>query len=185
MQKMEEALWEVKQTLGNDTSVTASARAPTHIQSPPVSKTRRWIVAAVVCLLLAGVAGLIFNLRADGPSEIPVGAVPSGDPIKVGVLHSLSGTMADSERPVIDAVLLAIEQINAQGGVAGRPVVPIVADGKSNADTFADQSRRLLEQEGVCTVFGCWTSESRKTVVPIFEDANNLLIYPVQYEGIE
>jgi len=185
MQQMEEALWDVQQVLGGDTTVPANARAPAKVQPSPSSKAFRLTYAALACLLVAGVAALFVNLRNHGPSEIPGGLVPAGDPIKVGILHSLSGTMADSERPVIDAVLLAIEQINSQGGVLGHPVVPIVADGKSNPETFANEARRLIEQEGVCTVFGCWTSESRKTVVPIFEDADNLLIYPVQYEGIE
>ncbi len=185
MQQMEEALWQVKQSLGNETSVAANARAPLKMLPSPTSKTFRWICAAMACFLVIGVATLIFNLPKQDSSGIPGGLVPASEPIKVGILHSLSGTMADSERPVVDALLLAIEQVNSQGGVGGHPVVPVVADGKSNANTFADEARRLIEQEEVCTVFGCWTSESRKTVVPIFEETNNLLIYPVQHEGIE
>ncbi|TVP56211.1 MAG: urea ABC transporter substrate-binding protein [Nodularia sp. (in: Bacteria)] len=106
-------------------------------------------------------------------------------PIKVGILHSLSGTMAISEKSVVDATLLAIAEINAQGGVLGRKVQPIVVDGESNWQTFAQKAEELIVQEKVVTVFGCWTSASRKTVNPVFNKYNHLLIYPVQYEGLE
>jgi len=106
-------------------------------------------------------------------------------PIKVGVLHSLSGTMAGSETVVVDAVLFAIEEVNRAGGVLGRPVKAVVADGRSDWPTFAREAERLITQEQVVTVFGCWTSGSRKTVKPIFEQHDHLLIYPVQYEGVE
>jgi len=113
-------------------------------------------------------------------------AQQAGPPIKVGILHSMSGTMAISETPVVDAVLLAIEQINASGGLlGGRKVVPILADGRSDWPTFARESRRLIKDEKVCAVFGCWTSASRKTVRPVFEELGGLLFYPVQYEGLE
>lgn len=107
------------------------------------------------------------------------------NPIKVGVLHSLSGTMAISEKSVVDATLLAIQEINQKGGVLGRKIQPIVVDGKSEWPTFAKEAERLITQEKVVTVFGCWTSASRKTVKPVFEKYNHLLIYPVQYEGLE
>ncbi len=93
--------------------------------------------------------------------------------------------MAISERPVIDATLLAIDEINQKGGVLGRPVVAIVEDGESDAATFAARAEKLIVQDKVCTVFGCWTSASRKTVLPVFEKYNHLLFYPVQYEGLE
>ena len=108
-----------------------------------------------------------------------------GEPIKVGVLHSLSGTMAGSEMVVVDAVLFAIDEINQAGGVLGRPVKAVVADGRSDWPTFAREAERLITQEKVCTVFGCWTSASRKTVKPVFEEHDHLLLYPVQYEGLE
>ncbi|MCR9117865.1 MAG: transporter substrate-binding protein, partial [bacterium] len=111
--------------------------------------------------------------------------IPQGDPIKVGVLQSLSGTMSTSGTSVIDATLLAIEEINASGGLLGRPVEAVVADGKSNTQTYASEAERLIVEERVSTVFGCWTSASRKTVKPIFEEHDHLLIYPVQYEGME
>ncbi|AFZ57151.1 urea ABC transporter substrate-binding protein [Anabaena cylindrica FACHB-243] len=109
----------------------------------------------------------------------------SQKPIKVGILHSLTGTMAISEKSVVDATLLAIEEINAKGGILGRKIQPIIVDGKSDWNTFAKQAKNLITKEKVVTVFGCWTSASRKTVKPIFEIYNHLLIYPVQYEGLE
>jgi urea transport system substrate-binding protein len=93
--------------------------------------------------------------------------------------------MSDSESPVVDAVLLAIEELNREGGLLGRPIEAVVADGRSDSATFAREAERLILQEEVCTVFGCWTSASRKTVVPVFEEFDHLLVYPVQYEGIE
>jgi len=108
--------------------------------------------------------------------------VPS---IKVGILHSLTGTMAISEIPVRDATLLAIEEINAAGGVLGRRIEPVVADGRSDWPAFAREAERLITKERVAVVFGCWTSASRKTVKPVFERHNHLLFYPVQYEGLE
>lgn len=106
-------------------------------------------------------------------------------PIRVGVLHSFSGTMSISEKSVADATLMAIEEVNAKGGVLGRAVEPVVADGKSDADTFARELARLVEKEKVVTVFGCWTSSSRRTVRPVVERLKSLLVYPVQYEGLE
>lgn len=117
----------------------------------------------------------------DGQAALP----PTGEPIRVGVLHSLTGTMRDSESSVVDATILAIDKINQNGGLLGRPVEAVVADGRSREDVFAREARRLIEKERVCAVFGCWTSASRKTVVPIFEEHDHLLFYPVQYEGIE
>jgi len=105
--------------------------------------------------------------------------------IKVGVLHSFTGTMSISEKAVADATLLAIEEINAAGGLLGKKIVPIIYDGKSDANYFALQAEKLINQEKVEVVFGCWTSASRKTVKPVFEKNNHLLFYPVQYEGLE
>ena len=110
---------------------------------------------------------------------------PDHAPIKIGVLHSQTGTMANSEKPVAQAVLLAVEELNARGGVLGRPIQVISADGASDDESFAKEARRLVEKEKVCSVFGCWTSASRKTVRPIFEKNHHLLFYPVQYEGLE
>lgn len=106
-------------------------------------------------------------------------------PIKVGLLHSLTGTMSISEVSVKDATLLAIEEINAMGGVLGSPIEPIIADGASDLQTFAQKARWLLEEKQVVVLFGCWTSASRKAVLPILERFRGLLFYPVQYEGLE
>ncbi len=106
-------------------------------------------------------------------------------PIKIGVLHSLSGTMALSETPLVDAVRLAVEEINAQGGLLGRPLELVVADGKSDANTAAAEAERLITQEQVAVLFGCWTSACRKAVKPVVEKHRHLLFYPVQYEGME
>jgi urea transport system substrate-binding protein len=109
----------------------------------------------------------------------------SGDTIKVGILHSLSGTMAISETTVVEAEELAIEEINAAGGVLGKQIEVIKEDGSSDWPTFAEKATKLIDQDKVVTIFGCWTSASRKAVLPVFESKNHLLWYPVQYEGQE
>ena len=105
--------------------------------------------------------------------------------VKVGLLHSLSGTMSISETAVRDAELLAISEINQNGGVLGKQIEAVQADGASEPQVFAQKARELLQDEKVVTVFGCWTSASRKAVKPIFEELYGLLWYPVQYEGME
>ena len=109
----------------------------------------------------------------------------SGDTIKVGILHSLSGTMAISETTVVDAEELAIEEINAAGGVLGKQIVAVKEDGASDWPTFAEKAEKLIDQDNVAVVFGCWTSASRKAVLPVFEEKDHMLWYPVQYEGQE
>lgn len=109
----------------------------------------------------------------------------AGDPIKVGILHSLSGTMAISEKSVVDAEQLAIKEINEAGGVLGRPIEAVVEDGQSDWDVFTEKAKKLIDQDKVAVVFGCWTSASRKAVLPVFESKDHLLFYPVQYEGQE
>jgi urea transport system substrate-binding protein len=105
--------------------------------------------------------------------------------VKVGVLHSLSGTMAISETSLRDILLFTFDEINAKGGVNGYKIEPVVVDGASNWPLFAEKAKQLLEQDKVAVVFGCWTSVSRKSVLPVFEKNNGLLFYPVQYEGEE
>ena len=115
-------------------------------------------------------------------------AVPSAhaaDTVKVGVLHSLSGTMAISETVLKDVALMTFDEINAEGGVMGRKIEPVVVDPASNWPLFAEKARQLVSQDKVAVVFGCWTSVSRKSVLPVFEELNGLLFYPVQYEGEE
>jgi urea transport system substrate-binding protein len=105
--------------------------------------------------------------------------------VKVGVLHSLSGTMAISETVLKDVALMTFEEINAKGGVMGMKIEPVVVDPASNWPLFAEKARQLLTQDKVAATFGCWTSVSRKSVLPVYEELNGLLFYPVQYEGEE
>jgi urea transport system substrate-binding protein len=113
-----------------------------------------------------------------------VGAL-AADTVKVGVLHSLSGTMAISETVLKDVALMTFDEINAKGGVLGKKIEPVVVDPASNWPLFAEKARQLITQDKVAVVFGCWTSVSRKSVLPVFEETNGLLFYPVQYEGEE
>lgn len=122
---------------------------------------------------------------ATAEATTEAAAPTEGGTIKVGILHSLSGTMSISEVSVKDATLLAIEEINAAGGINGMMIEPIIEDGASDWPTFAEKARKLIQQDGVAVVFGCWTSASRKAVLPVFEELNGLLFYPVQYEGLE
>ena len=109
----------------------------------------------------------------------------TGKPVPVGVLHSFTGPMATSERAVADATLLAIEEVNTDGGLLGRQVEPVIADGASDEEVFAREAERLITSADVSTLFGCWTSASRKTVRSVVERLDHLLVYPVQYEGFE
>jgi len=111
------------------------------------------------------------------------GLVQAADTIKVGILHSLSGTMAISETTLKDTMLMLIEEQNKQGGLLGKKLEPVVVDPASNWPLFAEKARELIEKEKVSAVFGCWTSVSRKSVLPVFEELDSLLFYPVQYEG--
>ena len=113
-----------------------------------------------------------------------VGAAQA-DTVKVGVLHSLSGTMAISETSLRDVLLFAFDEITAAGGGLGKKIEPVVVDGASNWPLFAEKAKQLLEQDKVAVTFGCWTSVSRKSVLPVYESNNGLLFYPVQYEGQE
>lgn len=138
-------------------------------QEPPMQR-RLTLQALAAASLLAG-AGLP--------------AFAQSDTIKVGILHSLSGTMAISETVLKDTALMAIEEINAKGGVLGKKLEPVVVDPASNWPLFAEKTRQLLTQDKVAVMFGCWTSVSRKSVLPVVEELNGLLFYPVQYEGEE
>ncbi|WP_434360922.1 urea ABC transporter substrate-binding protein [Parasalinivibrio latis] len=129
-----------------------------------------------VTLKLAGLAAA---------SAISFQVVAAGDTIKVGVLHSLSGTMAISETTLKDTVLMMVEEQNRKGGLLGKKLEAVVVDPASNWPLFAEKARELIEKEKVDVVFGCWTSVSRKSVLPVFEELNSLLFYPVQYEGEE
>lgn len=112
-------------------------------------------------------------------------ATSGSDTVKVGLLHSLTGSMAISEQAVRDAEVLAIDEINAAGGVLGKQIVYVEEDGASEPSTFATKAEKLVDAEKVVSIFGCWTSSSRKAVKPIVEEYESLLWYPVQYEGME
>ncbi len=133
----------------------------------------------VLSALPAGVAAVA------APSLLTTLAHAQGATIKVGVLHSLSGTMAISETVLKDTVLMAIDEVNAKGGLLGKKLEAVVVDPASNWPLFAEKARALITQDKVAAVFGCWTSVSRKSVLPVFEQLNSLLFYPVQYEGEE
>lgn len=139
--------------------------------------------AGMMTLSLAGCGSSSETSTAD--SEGSASAASGEDTVKVGLLHSLTGSMAISEKAVRDAEVLAIEEINAAGGVLGKQIVYVEEDGASEPSTFATKAEKLVDSEKVKTVFGCWTSSSRKAVKPVFEDYNSLLWYPVQYEGME
>ncbi len=140
-------------------------------------------------------AGASVLLNACGPqgeggtgAEADGGAAPAAggdDVITVGILHSLSGTMAISETTVVDAEEMAIAEINAAGGVLGKQIVAVKEDGASDWPTFAEKATKLIDQDKVAVVFGCWTSASRQAVLPVFEEKDHMLWYPVQYEGQE
>ncbi len=177
---------------------------PTRSEATPPPPSRRGILGLGIAAGASVALGAVFLSRraretggnaasaasqeAPGPlasSAPPLVPGAAGAPLRVGVLHSLTGTMAASEAPLVDAALLAIARVNAAGGLLGRPVEAIVRDGRSRAETFVEESRRLLDEDGVPVVFGCWTSTSRRAVRPIYEERGKLLVYSVQYEGLE
>src|SRR5512135_2380130 len=131
---------------------------------------RRWLAAAAGLVL--GLAGFSNAKAAD-------------DTIKIGVLHSLSGTMAISETTLKDTMLFLIDEQNKKGGVLGKKLEAVVVDPASNWPLFAEKARELITKDKVAAVFGCWTSVSRKSVLPVFKELNSILFYPVQYEGEE
>src|SRR6266581_4679164 len=159
---------------------TTSARWPCRVTNARVNAegcsmrhsygmTRRWLLAT---------AGLAFGLATALPAMAQY-------TIKVGILHSLSGTMAISETTLKDTMLFLIDEQNKKGGLLGKKLEAVVVDPASNWPLFAEKARALISQEKVAAVFGCWTSVSRKSVLPVFEELNGLLFYPLEYEGEE
>jgi urea transport system substrate-binding protein len=145
----------------------------------------RRILAGAMTLVAAAALAACGSKTTDGNTSAGVSADVSGDTVKVGLLNSLSGTMAISEVTVRDAITLAIEEINGAGGVLGKKIQPVGEDGASDWPTFAEKAEKLIREDRVAAVFGCWTSASRKAVKPVFEKNKALLFYPVQYEGLE
>lgn len=142
---------------------------------------KRWTKLVAITTVAAMALGMAGCGKSGGSGSESAGE----DTVTVGLLHSLTGSMAISEGSVRDAEVLAIEEINADGGVLGKQIKYIEEDGASEPSTFATKAEKLLGEDEVATVFGCWTSSSRKAVKQIFEDYDNLLWYPVQYEGME
>ncbi|MEE2033820.1 urea ABC transporter substrate-binding protein [Rhodococcus chondri] len=155
------------------------------------SKFAKRAVAAPAALLTVGLVLTACGSKAGDGSEPSAGASgascvdTSGDTIKVGSLNSLSGTMAISEVTVRDSIALAVEEINSDGGVLGKQIEIVAEDGASEPTVFAEKAEKLISSDCVAAVFGGWTSSSRKAMLPVFEDRNSLLYYPVQYEGLE
>jgi len=137
-----------------------------------ISLTRRMAMAGAIAAAMAAALPAVPAFAAD-------------DTIKVGILHSLSGTMAISETTLKDTMLFLIDQQNKKGGLLGKKLEPVVVDPASDWPTFAEKARELISVDHVAAVFGCWTSASRKAVLPVFEELNSILFYPVQYEGEE
>jgi len=148
---------------------------------------KKIISVARLAILLLGSSAMLLTACNSGTSKTADAAKDStaGNTVKIGVLHSLSGTMAISEVSLKDAVQMAVDEINAAGGVLGKKIEPVIVDPASDWDLFAEKSKELLTDKKVAAVFGCWTSVSRKSVLPVFEENNGLLFYPVQYEGEE
>ena len=136
---------------------------------------RNWLRGAGCAAAMA--AGILLAPAAQ--------AQPAAGPVKIGILHSLSGTMAISETTLKDVMLMLIDEQNKKGGVLGRKLEAVVVDPASNWPLFAEKARELITVQKVAAVFGCWTSVSRKSVLPVFEETGNILFYPVQYEGEE
>ena len=133
---------------------------------------------------LKGTAAAAVATASTGPFIWPRGGWAQGT-VKVGILHSLTGTIAIAEASVVDAEKLAIEEINASGGVMGKKIETIVEDGASDWPTFAEKARKLLDRDKVAAIMGCYTSASRKATLPVVERSKGLLYYPTYYEGLE
>lgn len=158
---------------------------PKDPSSGPVDQTRRKLLMGAAALPLAG---LLPRTAFAAPATAAVnttGLAVTDTEVTVGILHSVTGTMAISETGSVQAEKLAIDQINAMGGVLGRKIKFIQEDGASDWPTFAEKSKKLLVNDKCAAVFGCWTSASRKAVLPVFEQYNGMLYYPTFYEGLE
>ncbi|MFM8292702.1 MAG: urea ABC transporter substrate-binding protein [Planctomycetia bacterium] len=159
--------------MNNSVSIPASPRDAAVARRPASTRLRRWLGLAALSGAVAASWFTLDRLLVDRR------------PIVVGILHSQTGPMAVSERSMIDAEVLALEEINAAGGLLGRPVRWVVADGASDWPTFARQAEQLIRQQRVAVIFGCWTSACRKGVLPVVESQDHLLVYPMAYEGLE
>ena len=128
------------------------------------------------CVYLLYIGGILALKACDTKKDTKV---------KIGILHSMNGTMSFSERDLVDVISLAIREINSEGGLLGKKLQPVLADGASNWDQFAIEAENLIIKEQVAVIFGCWTSSCRKSVKPVIEKHHHLMFYPLQYEGLE
>ncbi len=162
-------------------------KIPVNLKKPLRKKLWQLTSASMAAVMMAGVSAPLASLAADYPTAVvnTTGLAVTDTEVTVGQLHSATGTMAISETGSIQAEQLAIEQINAAGGVLGRKIKIIVEDGASDWPTFAEKAKKLLVNDKVAAVMGCWTSASRKAVLPVFEKENGMLYYPTFYEGLE
>ena len=184
------SLGAVTPTFSDSGSVSSTGRSSgavsASVPAPAPTPRRPWRMAAAgggLALLVGLTAAVVLFL--DRRPTAPEPAVAVGEPISVGILHSQSGAMKESEEPVIDATLLAIDEVNRAGGVLGRQLKPVVVDGKSSEAEFTRGARELIERKKVAVIFGCWTSASRKGVKEVVEREDGLLFYPLQFEGLE
>lgn len=177
---------------GETLPVAATPSLVASITTRPRQRKVGWgtlIGAGVV--VIAAVVGVVFGLlnyfsSGGSPDKDDKGGITGGkEPIKVGILHSLTGTLSMNEQPLVEATQFAVDEINKAGGVLGRPLKAIVEDGKSDEDVFADRARKLLEEDEVAVISGCWSSGARKRVKDVCEEKKGLLLFPVDYEGLE
>ncbi|VTZ28418.1 Amino acid/amide ABC transporter substrate-binding protein, HAAT family [Methylocella tundrae] len=159
---------------------------PNDHDTPNYSALRRKLLMGMAALPMAGLTPRLAFADAPATSAVnTTGLAVTDDAVTVGILHSVTGTMAISETGSVEAEKLAIEQINAAGGILGRKIKIVQEDGASDWPTFAEKARKLLVDDKCAAVFGCWTSASRKAVLPVFEQYNGMLYYPTFYEGLE
>jgi urea transport system substrate-binding protein len=189
-----ERIKQIERDLTRQSGALPAAAAPPS-PTKPWTRKRTWGAmfgaTAIAAAAIVGLIVLIQNMiRPDAeatPKDGPDGGVVTlaGEPIKVGVLFSRTGTLSATEIPVAEATRMAIEEINQAGGVLGRQIEPIFEDGRSTSEGFAAGAEKLIRDKGVAAIFGCWTSASRKAVEPVCAKYDNLLVYPVNYEGLE
>lgn len=181
------SLGAVLSACGAGSSPAAPTAAPAAPQTAPTAAPTTAAAAPTTAPAAAptSAAAVPTTSAAASPAATTPQAAATSGSIQVGILHSLSGTMAISEVAVKNAELMAIDEINAKGGVMGKKIEPIIEDGASDWPTFAEKAKLLLQDKKVAAIFGCWTSASRKAVLPVVEQFNGLLYYPVQYEGLE
>ncbi|MCA9041298.1 MAG: transporter substrate-binding protein [Planctomycetaceae bacterium] len=190
-QTVEEMREDLNRLLFELTMPVATASDPQVSLHPDIQmvtrrNTLKWVIGGVALILVGFLSWFVSqNGSESNPENNLIPAMNDQEPIRIGILHSRTGVMSASEEVIVDSYQLAIKEINDQGGVLGRPIQPVYRDGKSKDSVFAAFAQELIEQEKVCTIFGCCTSSSRKAVKPIVEENNHLLVYSVNTEGVE